>query len=88
MSKYTIEFTDTEELAMQYISVSVDSWLQNAAHERARIAIDEIVHLSVSKFLEVNEPTPASKEEIVSQAFARGWVKPSSERNQEIQPLY
>ena len=38
------EYTETEDKAMQYAAASVDDWIQNAAHERARIAIDEIVN--------------------------------------------
>lgn len=83
MTTYTIEYTETENLAMQYVSASVDDWIQNVAHERARLAIDEIVQLSVAKFLEIGEPTPGTKEEIVSQAYSRGWVITGAQRNAE-----
>jgi glycine cleavage system H lipoate-binding protein len=42
--------------------------------ERARIAIDEIVKIAVDKFFEINESIPGSKDEIVSQAYSRGWI--------------
>ena len=84
MTTYTVEYTETEDLAMQYIAASVDDWIQNAAHERARIAIDEIVQLAVQKFLEVGHPIPGSKDEIVAAAFANGWVKTAAQRNEEV----
>ena len=84
MSIYNIELTETENLAMQYIAFSVDAWIQNAVHERARVAIDEIVKISVEKFLEQGQSIPGSKQEIVAAAFANGWIKTGEQRNQEI----
>ena len=85
MTTYTITYTQTEDLAMQYAALSVDDWIQNAVHERARIAIEEIVSLTVQKCLESNVPIPGTKEEIVQLAFDQGWVKTVTQRMQEIQ---
>lgn len=83
MANYTITYTATEDLAMQYAAASVDDWIQNACHERARIAIDEIVQLAVQKYLEAGQQIPATKDEIVQGAFDNGWVKTAADRNQE-----
>ena len=83
MASYTVNYTETEDKAMQYAAASVDDWIQNAAHERARIAIDEIVTLAVQKFLEAGQSIPGSKDEIVAAAFANGWVKTAAQRNEE-----
>ena len=83
MANYTITYTETEDKAMQYAAASVDDWIQNAAHERARIAIDEIVKIAVEKFLEAGQSIPGSREEIVAAAFANGWVKTAQQRNEE-----
>ena len=83
MTTYTINYTETENKAMEYAAASVDDWIQNAAHERARIAIDEIVALAVQKFLEAGQSIPGSKDEIVAAAFANGWVKTAQQRNEE-----
>ena len=45
---YTITLTDTEKTAMEYIAADVDEWITNAATNRARIAVDEIVALLVA----------------------------------------
>ena len=71
---YTITLTDTEKLAMEYIAYEPQDWVENAMKERARIAIDEIVKIAVDKFFEINESIPGSKDEIVSQAYSRGWI--------------
>ena len=84
MQTYNIELTETEDLAMQYAALDVDDWIQNAAHERARIAIDEIVKIAVEKFLEAGQTIPGSREQIVAAAFANGWVKTAAQRNAEM----
>ena len=83
MTTYTINYTETENKAMEYVSASVDEWIQNAAHERARIAIDEIVTLAVQKFLEAGQSIPGSKDEIVAAAYTNGWIKTAQQRNEE-----
>ena len=83
MTIYTVEYTETENKAMEFVSASVDEWIQNAAHERARIAIDEIVTLAVQKFLEAGQSIPGSKDEIVAAAYANGWIKTAAQRNEE-----
>lgn len=83
MVTYNIELTQTEDLAMQYAAASVQDWIDNAAHERARIAIEEIVKIAVDRYLELGESIPGSRDEIVAQAFARGWVKTAADKNVE-----
>lgn len=83
MATYTIELTETEDLAMQYAALDVDDWIQNAVHERARIAIENIVSFAINKFLEAGQSIPGSREEIVAAAFANGWVKTVAQRNAE-----
>ena len=83
MSNYTIEYTETEDLAMHWAALSADEWIQNAAHERARIAIDDIVQIAVQQFLAAGQSIPGSKDAIVAAAFANGWVKSVADRNAE-----
>jgi hypothetical protein len=83
VTTYTVNYTETENKAMQYAAADVNDWIQNAAHERARIAIDEIVKLAVEKFLEAGQSIPGSRDEIVAAAFANGWVKTAAQRNEE-----
>lgn len=87
MTTYTVNYTETENNAMSYVAANVNDWIQNAAHERARIAIDEIVTLAVQKFLEAGQSIPGSKDEIVAAAFANGWVKTAQERNEEAKSV-
>lgn len=65
--KYTISLTEAENKALSYIAVDPQEWIQNAASERARIAMEEIFQMEVKKMIEdpnVNE-IPADKEMVV-----------------------
>lgn len=84
MATYTVNYSNAENLAMTYIAADVDEWVQNAAHERARIAVEEIVKICIEKCLETNTQIPGSKEEMVELAFEQGWVISASDRNTTI----
>lgn len=80
MSQYIINLSAAEDAALSYVAFSQDDWIQNATHERCRIAIDEIVQITVQKCLETNTQIPGSKEEMVTLAFAQGWVESAADR--------
>jgi hypothetical protein len=80
MNQYNIALTSAEDSALSYVSVSQDGWIQNAVHERCRIAIDEIVALTVQQCLTNNVQIPGSKDEMVELAFAQGWVMTAAQR--------
>ena len=69
MSKtYTIILSDAEDKALGFVTVSPDEWIQNAVHNRCRIAIEEIVSAEVQRKLAAGETISGSKEEIVNAA--------------------
>ena len=72
---YTIELTETEKLAMEYIAYDPQDWIENAMKERARVAIENIVKIAVEKFLEAGQTIPGSREEIVAAAYNNGWIQ-------------
>jgi hypothetical protein len=65
--EYTITLTDAEKKALDYVAYDSQEWIQNAASERARIAMEEIFQLEVTRMLE--DPTiteiPADREAVV-----------------------
>lgn len=85
MTTYTITLTDAEDKALSYSAFSQDDWIQNAVHERCRLAIDEIVAVTVQKCLETGTQIPSSKEAMVDLAFSEGWVKSAAERQAEAE---
>ena len=82
--QYTVTLTVAEDKAFSYIAASQQDWIDNAVHERCRLAIDEIVQLTVQKCLENNIQIPGSKDEMVELAFDQGWIKSAADRNAEM----
>ena len=87
MPNYTVTLTSAEDKALSYVAALQQDWIDNVIHNRARIAIDEIVQVTVAKCLETNTQIPGSKDEMVDLAFAQGWVKSAIDRNLETNIL-
>ena len=68
MATYTITLSDAEDKALKVVALSAQDWIDNAVHERCRIAIDEIVNAEVQRKLQAGEPITGSKDDIVLQA--------------------
>jgi hypothetical protein len=85
MTQYAITLSAAEDAALSYAALSQNDWIQNAVHERCRIAIDEIVALTVQKCLETNTAIPGSKDAMVELAFEQGWVKTATQRQAEAE---
>ena len=84
---YQITLTAAEDAALSYAALSQQDWIDNAVHERCRVAIDEIVKITVEKCLATGIQIPASKDEMVTLAFNQGWVKTAAERQAEAEAL-
>ena len=70
MKTYTIELTDSEVKAMEYIAVSVQDWVTNVLKNRARIATEEIYNKEVERMTADPDITsiPADKNQVVLDA--------------------
>jgi hypothetical protein len=79
---YTITLTDAENKALAYAAADPAEWIQNAASERARIAMEEIFQIEVARMLQDPNITeiPADREAVVLAAD----IKSAAERNSEI----
>mgnify|MGYP003648713345 CR=1 FL=1 len=82
---YTVSITDAEKKALEYIALSVQDWIDNAVHNRARIAIDEIYNAEVARMIADPDITsiPADKEAAVLAAD----IKSVAVRNAEQEAL-
>ena len=78
-----IILTEAETKAMAYVAYDVQEWAENAVHERARIAIDEIFQLEVQRMLADPNTTeiPADREAVVLAAD----IKTAAERQAEAE---
>ena len=81
---YTVTLTEAENKAMEYAAADVQDWVDNAVHNRARIAIDEICDLYVKHKLDNNQPiTATNKPDMVLAAYEEGLIKTAAQRNEE-----
>ena len=81
MTTYTITLSDAENKALGFVALSQNDWIQNAIHERCRIAIEEIVAAEVQRKLAANETISGTKEDIVNAAP----IKSAAERQAQIE---
>lgn len=68
MATYTVTLSDAEDKVLHVVAMSAQDWIDNAVHERCRIAIEEIVNAEVQRKLAAGEPITGSKEDIVMAA--------------------
>ena len=81
MATYTITLSAAEDKALHVVALSAQDWIDNAVHERCRIAIDEIVNAEVQRKLAANEPITGSKDDIVMAAN----IESAAERNARLE---
>ncbi len=62
---FTVELTDVEKKALEWVAISADFWIQTAVHERCRIAMDEMAQEEIKNRLDAGLPISGTKEEIV-----------------------
>lgn len=62
-----ITLTEAEAKALAYVAYDPQEWADNAVHERARIAMDEIFQIEVQRMLADPNTTeiPADREAVV-----------------------
>jgi hypothetical protein len=65
---YTVTLNDAEDKALGIVAFSQNDWIQNAVHERCRVAIEEIVAAEVQRKLAAGESITGTKDDIVMAA--------------------
>jgi hypothetical protein len=81
MAIYTITLSDAEDKALGIVAFSQNDWIQNAVHERCRLAIEEIVAAEVQRLLGEGKSITGSKDDIVIAAP----IKSAAERQAEAE---
>jgi len=82
MATYTITLSDAEDKALGFVALSQNDWIQNAVHNRCRIAIEDIVALEVERITASGGTISGTKEDIVNAAP----IKSAAEREAEYKP--
>lgn len=81
MATYTITLSDAEDKALGVVAVNQNDWIQNAVHERCRVAMEEIIAAEVQRLLAAGQSITGSKEDIVIAAN----IESAAERNARIE---
>ena len=79
MPDITITVTDTELKGLEFAAVSVQDWVDNAATNRARIAVDEIIQLLVAHCNANEVALAVGRDAQVTQAYDLGVVKTAAQ---------
>ena len=81
MHTYTIELTDAECKALNHVTLDIQEWIDNAAKNRARIAMDDIYNAEVARMVADPSVTtiPADKEAVVLAADIKSVVEMQAE---------
>ena len=86
MVTFTSTLTDTENKAMEWCSVSVKDWVDNALHNRARIAMEEIVSINLAHCNANGIAIGVGITAQVEQAYNLGIVTTAAARNAATPP--
>jgi hypothetical protein len=83
-----ITLTDAEAKALAYVAYSPQEWADNAVHERARIAMDEIFQIEVARMLADPNTTeiPADREAVVLAADIQSAAERQNNAEQTLNP--
>lgn len=80
MANYTITLSDAEDKALKSVAVSAQEWIDNAVHERCRIAIENIVAAEVERITATGGTISGTKEDIVNAAPIKSLAEKQAER--------
>jgi len=81
MAQYTITLSAAEDKAIHVVALDAQDWIENAVHNRCRIAMEEIIAAEVQRLLAAGQPITGTKDDIVLNAP----VKSAAERQAEIE---
>ena len=74
MANITVTLTDTQTKSLEYVAYSVQDWCDNAIHNRARIAQDEIIAKLVEHCNANSVAIATGVDAQVTQAYSLGVV--------------
>lgn len=81
---YTITLSKAEDKALSVVALSQQDWIDNAVHERCRVAIEEIVAAEVERITAEGGTLSGTKEDIVLAAP----IKSAAEQQAEYEAKY
>lgn len=83
MPTYTVTLTEVEDKALRVVAMDPQDWIDNAVHERCRIAIDSIAQSEIQRKFAIGESITGSKEDLVMSPLIKTAAQLEAEREQE-----
>jgi hypothetical protein len=84
MPSITITLSEADYKALETEANNVDDWVENVALSRAHLAGDQIVSDYTTRALSEGVQIPTTRDEVIIDAFARGWVQTAAEKSAEF----
>ena len=84
MAEIKVTVTDTQVKCLEYAAYSVQDWCDNAVHNRARIAQDEIIAKLVTHCNENDITIATGVDAQITQAYTLGVVKTAKQTTDEM----
>lgn len=84
MTNITLELTEAQTKALEYIAIDAQVWIENAAEARAINAINDIVRIYTERALDEGITIPSTRDSIVLDAYARGWIESAATVNARV----
>lgn len=81
MATFTIEITDSQFRALEYIAVDPADWAREFVLYRATIATNEIVSLVTEHCLDNELTLPGTREEMIAFAYDNNLIQTGAEQN-------
>jgi len=85
MPNITVSLTDTQNKCLEYAANGVQEWCDNAIHNRARVAQEEIIAALVAHCNANGITIATGVDAQVTQAYDLEVVKTAAQRNAEAQ---
>jgi hypothetical protein len=87
MANITVTLTATQTKSLEYVAYSVQDWCDNAIHERARIAEEEIIAKLVTHCNVNSVALAVGVDAQITQAYSLGVVDTAKNRNDNAPAL-
>lgn len=84
MATYTITLSDAEDKALHVVALSAQDWIDNAVHERCRIAMEEIIAAEVQRLLAAGQSITGTKDDIVLAAPIQSAAERQAEPAEQV----
>ena len=81
MATITIDITDSEFKALEYIAADPNNWIRQLVQHRASLATNDIVSLVTEHCLDNSISIPGTREAMITFAYDNNLIQPARAEN-------